>query len=167
MNKLAQAGRPVGAGHRNHAPSPAAADAVRGQARQLDAIFKALARKVLVDDDPASELPLRQLRVCLLLYERPHSMTELSRELGVSQSAITQIADRLESAKMVTRGPVGDDRRVRSLQLTVRARNMLRLREDGRIERVRRIMDSMSAERRAGVLEALEALRDASSATAP
>ena len=136
---------------------------VHAQARQLDAIFKSLARKVLVDDDPAADLPLRQLRVCLLLYDGPHSMTELSRELRVSQSAITQIADRLEAAKMAARGPVGKDRRVRSLKLTDRAQKMLRLREEGRIERMTNILKRMPADVRKAMLASLAALREAAS----
>jgi DNA-binding MarR family transcriptional regulator len=122
---------------------------------------------VLVDDDPASEMPLRQLRVCLLLFDRPHSMSELSRELGVSQSAITQIADRLEAARMVTRGEVGDDRRVRRVQLTPRAQKMMRLREESRIERIADFLRSMTAEHRSDVLAALEALREAANSPEP
>ena len=50
------------------------------------------------DDHLAAELPLAQLRVCGMLYDGPHPMSVLSRELGVSLSAMTQIADRLERA---------------------------------------------------------------------
>ena len=134
---------------------------VHAQALELDSIFKSLARKVLVDDDPAAEMPLGQLRVCLALYEGPRSMTQLSRELGVSQSAITQIADRLQGSGMVTRSPAGEDRRVRSLQLTSRARKILRLREENRIGRVMAILKEMSAATRDDVLTSLSALREA------
>jgi DNA-binding MarR family transcriptional regulator len=135
--------------------------AVHAQALELDSIFKSLARKVLVDDDPAAEMPLGQLRVCLALYEDSRSMTQLSRELGVSQSAITQIADRLQGSGMVTRSPAGDDRRVRSLQLTSRARKILRLREENRIGRVVALLNEMPAEARDNVLTALSALSEA------
>jgi len=137
-------------------PSP-----IEGQARQLDAIFKALARRVLVDDDPASELPLRQFRVIAALLDGPRPMKELSQELGVSQSAITQLADRLEAAGMVRRGPVEEDRRVRSLQLTERAQAMLRRREESRIGRVTAILEKMSADDRSAMLDSLTALRTA------
>lgn len=149
---------------RSALPSVSPEDAVvQAQARELDLIFKSLARKVLVDDDPASELPLRQLRVCLALFDGPRSMTRLSRELGVSQSAITQIADRLQSAGMVTRLLGGPDRRVRSLQLTTRARKMLRLREASRIERIMLILKGMSPAARNDVLASMAALREAAS----
>jgi DNA-binding MarR family transcriptional regulator len=134
---------------------------LRAQARQLDRFFKSLARQVLIDDDPAAELPLKQLRVCIALLERPCSMSHLGQELGVSQSAITQIADRLEAAGMVTRTPAGSDRRVRSLQLTARARKMLRMREESQVERVAMILKRMSAESRGALLASMQALRDA------
>jgi DNA-binding MarR family transcriptional regulator len=135
--------------------------AVRDQARALDATFKALARKVLVDDDPTTELPVRQFRVCATLFDGARSMKELSHELGVSQSAITQIADRLEAAGMVTRGAVGEDRRVRNLELTRRARQMLRDREQRRLERMMEILRLMSAEDREALLASMAALKEA------
>ena len=46
----------------------------------------------------AAELPLAQLRVCGVLCDGPRPMSAVSRELGVSLSAMTQIADRLERA---------------------------------------------------------------------
>jgi DNA-binding MarR family transcriptional regulator len=163
MNQTAEARRLAGARPASPAelsPLPPA-DEVRRQARELDNVFKALARKVLVDDDPASELPLRQFRVCAALFEGACSMKELSQRLGVSQSAITQLADRLEAAGMVTRGPIGDDRRVRNLELTDRARKLMRIREERRIERVMQILARMTAEGREAVLSSMAALKDA------
>jgi DNA-binding MarR family transcriptional regulator len=133
---------------------------VSSQARELDGIFKSLARAVLIDD-PAAELPLRQLRVCIALLEGPRAMSQLSRELGVSQSAITQIADRLEAARMVTRVLAGGDRRVRSLQLTARAKKMLRMREESHLQRVAAILQRMPAESRGALINSMQALRDA------
>src|SRR5690606_25281809 len=117
MNHLAQVRRRASAGSDSHA--------VQAQARAMDVIFKAIGRRILVHDDAALDIPLRQFRVCAALFEGARSMKELSVELGVSQSAITQIADRLEAAGLVTRGAVGEDRRVRNLELTPRARKVL------------------------------------------
>jgi DNA-binding MarR family transcriptional regulator len=164
MNKIAPTGKRAAPARRSPPTGPSFAPqdaAVHEQALRLDSIFKALARYVLVDDDPAAELPLGQFRVCLALFESPRSMTGLSRELGVSQSAITQIADRLQAAGMVNRLPGGDDRRVRSLQLTTRAKNILQLRADRRIARVMEILKSLSADARQSVLAALSALGEA------
>lgn len=138
--------------------TPAASDksaAVQAQARAMDTIFKAVGRRILVHDDAALDIPLRQFRVCAALFEGARSMKELSVELGVSQSAITQIADRLEAAGMVTRGAVGEDRRVRNLELTPLARKLLREREEQRINRVQEILEQLSASDRAVLLESL------------
>lgn len=130
--------------------------AVQAQARAMDTIFKAIGRRILVHDDAALDIPLRQFRICAALFEGARSMKELSVELGVSQSAITQIADRLEAAGLVTRGAVGDDRRVKNLELTPRARKLLREREEQRIDRVREILEQLSPPDREVLLESLD-----------
>src|SRR5262245_9351744 len=63
---------------------------VHDQARELTSLFVSLTRQLLVLDDFVAEMPLRQLRVCMLLYDGSRSMSVLSRELGVSLSAMTQ-----------------------------------------------------------------------------
>ena len=93
------------------------------QAKAIASLMPALMRMLSsFDDDPAAELPLAQLRVCTILSDGPRSMSALSREFGVSLSAMTRIADRLERAGLVTRVARDDDRRVRRLQLTRAAR---------------------------------------------
>lgn len=148
MNHLAQARR-----HASHAS--ANQPAVQAQARAMDNIFKAIGRRILVHDDAALDIPLRQFRVCAALFEASRSMKELSVELGVSQSAITQIADRLEAAGLVTRGAVGEDRRVKNLELTPRARKLLRDREEQRLDRVREILEQLTPSDRRALLESL------------
>jgi len=130
--------------------------AVLAQARAMDTIFKAIGRRILVHDDAALDIPLRQFRICAALFEGARSMKELSVELGVSQSAITQIADRLEAAGLVTRGAVGEDRRVKNLELTPRARKLLREREEQRIDRVREILEQLSLSDREALLESMD-----------
>jgi DNA-binding MarR family transcriptional regulator len=142
-------------------PESLPSETIVAQARALDGMFKGFARCVLIDDDPAAELPLRQLRVCAALYDAPRSMSVLSRELGFSLSAMTQIADRLERAGLVTRALDRPDRRVRRLRLTPRARRMLRLREEARIRRVAFVLQTMPDEAREAALSALDALRRA------
>ena len=78
------------------------------------------------EKDPADNLPLAQLRLCGILSEGPRPMSVLSRELGVSLSALTQIADRLERTRLVKRVVEENDRRVRCLQLTARGEKMTR-----------------------------------------
>ena len=119
----------------------------RTEAHELTDLFLAVARQLLAVDDQAAELPLRQLRVCMLLYEGPRAMSSLSRELGVSQSAMTQIADRLERARLVRRTFEGSDRRIRSLQLTPRGQKIMQLREEAARRTGRRGRRAIAAKR--------------------
>ena len=77
-------------------------------------------------------------------------------------SAITQIADRLERAGLVTRVAKGADRRVRRLELTERGQTMMRLHEQARIQRMSAALEHLSPEQRQEVTAALQALIGAS-----
>jgi DNA-binding MarR family transcriptional regulator len=114
-----------------------------------------------MEGDPAAELPLAQLQVCSLLFETPRAMTVLSRELKVSLSAMTQLADRMERAGLVQRVIGGADRRVRKLQLTPRGEKILRYREEARLEQVMEILRQLSPKKRRQVLSALRMLLSA------
>jgi DNA-binding MarR family transcriptional regulator len=135
---------------------------VDADARAMTSLILSLTRKLFAVDDRAADLPLRQLRVCMLLHEGARTMSALSRELGVSLSAMTQIADRLEKAGIVKRSFEGSDRRVRCLQLTTRGKNMMREREQTRIQRVSAVVETMSEKSRKDVLSAFQVLLDAS-----
>lgn len=137
------------------------------QPRRLSALLVSLAREMFGVDDHVAELPLRQLRVCAILHQGPLSMSALSRELGVSLSAMTQIADRLERARLVKRSFEGTDRRVRCLQLTGRGQRMMRLREDARTHRASQVLRQLSAKEQSEVVRALEVLLHACSAAKP
>jgi len=129
------------------------------QAKAVAALLLGLARHLLAaDHDPAAELPLAQLRVCGILYGGPRRMSALSRELGVSLSAMTQIADRLERARLVRRVAEGTDRRIRCLRLTPRGRRIMRRREEARLRRSVAALAHLSAEAKTEVLAALERL---------
>ena len=129
------------------------------QARAIAALFPSLARQLFTADDAvAAELPLAQLRVCGILYGGPRSMTALGRELNVSLSAMTQIADRLERTRLVKRAAVGTDRRVRCLQLTARGEKFMLNRQTALVERVSTVLAQVPSAARDQVLSALEAL---------
>ncbi len=136
------------------------------QAKTMTELLMSLMRDIFAVDDQAAELPLRQLRVCAMLYEGSRSMSSLSRELGVSLSAMTQIADRLERAGLVKRAFEGTDRRVRCLQLTPRAQRIMRLREDSRVQRASAALERFRRAERENVLTTLHALQIACTATA-
>ena len=115
-------------------------------------------------DDPAVDLPLAELRVCTVLYAGPRPMSSLGRELGVSLSAMTQIADRLERAGLVTRVAKGGDRRVRRLELTPRGEEMMRRHEQARIQRMSAALEHLNSRQRQDVTAALRTLIRASAA---
>jgi DNA-binding MarR family transcriptional regulator len=135
---------------------------VDADARAMTSLILSLTRRLFAVDDRAADLPLRQLRVCMLLHEGARTMSALSRDLSVSLSAMTQIADRLEKAGIVKRSFEGSDRRVRCLQLTTRGQNMMREREQTRIHRVSAVVETMSEKSRKDVLSAFQVLLDAS-----
>ena len=116
------------------------------------------------EKDPADDLPLAQLRLCGILSEGPRPMSALSRALGVSLSALTQIADRLERARLVKRVAEGNDRRVRCLQLTARGEKMMRKRREARVLRTLAVLEHLSAPQREAVRASLEVLVNACSA---
>jgi DNA-binding transcriptional ArsR family regulator len=84
------------------------------QAKVVHAALRGIGRNLLSVDDPAMDLPLRQLKVCMALLHRSCSMTEISREVGLSRSSVTQVSDRLERRGLVERELQSDDRRVRN-----------------------------------------------------
>ena len=129
------------------------------QAEALVASLMAVVRDMLIVDDAASDLPLRQVRVCMILSNGPQSMSSLSRELGVSLSAITQIADRLETAGLVTRVAEGSDRRVRRLQLTPLARKMMLRRHRIKVERAQAALRQMGPQDRKRIMKSLALLQ--------
>jgi DNA-binding MarR family transcriptional regulator len=116
------------------------------------------------DDDPVAELPLAQLRLCNVLARGPRPMSEISREIGTSLSAVTQIADRLERTDLIKRVPRGDDRRVRCLQLTEQGENMMRAHEEMRIGCVSRVLERLTPSERQTVINTFETLVRASDA---
>ncbi len=83
-------------------------------------------------------------------------MSELSRELGVSLSAMTQIADRLERARLVQRITSGEDRRVKLLRLTERGEEIMRKRDVVHTQRVLDVLGKLTPGSREHILAALE-----------
>ena len=96
-------------------------------------------------DDPAVDLPVAQLRVCAVLIDGPHTMGSIARELGISHSATTQIADRLERAGMVERVAGSGDRRCKSLRMTPHGIEWMRSRRESRIMGVMRASSALGS----------------------
>jgi DNA-binding MarR family transcriptional regulator len=166
MKKLAERRNGAAQATRSNGRETAGPAPVSGFDQQSDAsdaadALMSLVRELLYVDDQTSDLPLRQLRVCTLLCDGPRSMSELSRELGVSLSAMTQIADRLEAAELVSRLAHGEDRRVKQLQLTRHGQSAMRARQRIRVKRIERVFTRLSAADRKHVVSALGKLQEA------
>lgn len=133
------------------------------QAIEIASLFPQVQRSLfaLDADDPASELPVAQLRVCAVLRDGPHPMSVLSRELGISMSAMTQIADRMERAGLVERISEEGDRRVKTLQLTESGGEIMRARRERRISQVLHALEHLAPEMREEVIQALHHLLEA------
>jgi DNA-binding MarR family transcriptional regulator len=123
---------------------------------EADGLLMSVVRNLLYVEDRTSDLPLRQLHVCVTLYGGPLSMSQLSRKLGVSMSAMTQIADRLERAGMVARQASDPDRRVRCLILTLRGRRALQAHEKVRQERLAAAFQTLDAASRRKLIAGLK-----------
>lgn len=129
------------------------------QAKAFVGLLHSLLRELTTgSNDPAVELPLAQLRVCGVLRDGPQSISAISRELGVSLPAITQIADRLERAKLVRRVAEDNDRRVRCLRLTAQGENLLQLHDDERIQRATATLKQLTPKAREETAAALAML---------
>ena len=142
---------------------------LNNQVAEIATILPRLMRRLnlLYADDPAMELPMAQMRVCSLLYDGPETMSSLSRELGISLSAITQIADRLERSGRVERVPETEDRRVKILRLTEEGQEMMRSRRERRKRRISEVLGCLAPDSRQAVLDGLQTFLDAAHKTAP
>jgi DNA-binding MarR family transcriptional regulator len=135
------------------------------QARTFVGLLQSLLRELTTgSNDPAVELPLAQLRVCRVLCDGRQSISAISRELGVSLSAVTQIGDRLERAKLVERVADGGDRRVRCLQLTAHGTTLLRLHDEERIRRTAAMLKQLAPEAREESAAVMKMLGEAAAA---
>jgi DNA-binding MarR family transcriptional regulator len=135
----------------------------REDAEAIASLLPALIRRLFaVDDQLAAQLPVAQLRVCGMLYDGgPQRMSALGRAMGVSLSAMTQIADRLERAGLVNRVAEGGDRRIRCLQLTPRGQKVMQRRQQARVERVTALLEQLSPQDRKTAISGLQLLLEA------
>lgn len=129
------------------------------QAHTFATLLPALLRRLSAGAvDPVMELPLAQLRVCGILCDGPQSISALGRELGVSASAMTQIADRMQRAGLVNRVPKQGDRRVRCLRLTSRGKKMMRRHDEARAARMAEVLRQLTPKQRQAAADALQSM---------
>ena len=138
------------------------------QVSQSDAVHAALrtvVRNLLGVDDSMMDLPLRQFKVCLTLYGQSRSMSEISRELKLSPSAVTQVSDRLERRGLIERVFQDEDRRVRKLRLTRKGQQLVRSREQKQLRRITAALDTLTPNELGQVMTGLETLAQSCTST--
>ena len=114
------------------------------------------------EDDPLVELPVGQMRMMRLLAQKTWTPSNLGEELGLSVSAVTQMANRLDSIGYVSRTEDPVDRRVKHLTLTPLGRERMERRQARRINRLEVVLQNMAVERQVEFLRLLEELTEAS-----
>jgi DNA-binding MarR family transcriptional regulator len=141
------------------------------QASKLESTLPGILRQLFWVDPahPLAELPLGQFRLCILLgREGRRTMSQVGDSLGISVSAVTQMADRLERAGLVERvSEVGGDRRARFLQLTARGQTMMQERNAMRVSRASVALRRLTPEQRQSILDALDTLENVSRTLGP
>ena len=96
-------------------------------AEQLEELMPRVMR-VLHHQDPEDALAdfsVPQLRMLRILNGAPHTTSAVGESLGLSVSAITQMANRLEASGLVARTDDESDRRIKMLSLTQRGRDIM------------------------------------------
>ncbi len=139
------------------------------QASRLEHLMPMILRRLFTLGQAGilADMPLGQLRICSFLQNGPRSMSAIADEMGMSTSAVTQIADRMERAGLVERLPVLDDRRSRNLHLTVHANRLMEARRESRTLRAREALALMPQDIRADMVTGLEQLLQATLRTSP
>jgi DNA-binding MarR family transcriptional regulator len=72
------------------------------------------------------------------------SHSAMSDELGISVSAVTQVANRLESMGLVSRVESATDRRVKLLKLTSYGEQCMEERQEQRVQRASAVLGTMT-----------------------
>jgi DNA-binding MarR family transcriptional regulator len=125
------------------------------------ALFRVM-RALVFNRTPRPEmdsLPLAQLRLFWAVSHCPEAtMTDLSERLGVSQSTVTQLADRLVNRGMIVRQDDANDRRIVRLRLSEAGQKLLEQDKQEDRRRIQRVWDALSEPERAAVMQGLETL---------
>lgn len=105
------------------------------------------------------ELTMAQLKTLFAVAHRgPLTVNALAELLGVTQSTVSHLVDRLESAHMVERVPDAEDRRRTLVQLAPAGAEMLRTLQQGQHEHLRSIFERLELGDLAALVRGLSAL---------
>lgn len=135
-------------------------DSALDRAIKLEALVPLLTRSIFQHDEDSQwiELPVGQIRVMRLLYAGPSTPSELSAQLSLSVSAVTQVANRLEALGLIERSEDAGDRRVRHLRLSARGYALMHRRRTGRVRRAQLALSSLDEQTQQQIIDSLEKL---------
>lgn len=125
------------------------------------ALFRVM-RALVFDDRPVPELdalPLAQLRLLMSVYYGPDStMKDFSERLNVSQSTVTQLAERLVKRGLVVRRMDSTDRRVIRLHTSAQGQDLVGQADSIRKATLRKVWSALTPSDRNEVEQALALL---------
>ena len=128
----------------------------------LNHAFWRVMRVILSNDAPIPELdalPMAQLRLIWAVFHSSNgTMKDFSDRLGVSQSTITQLAEKLVRRDLVERHADTQDRRVVRLQVSPVGQRLLGLANARSSKRMREFWEEMAPQDRPKVIQGLEIL---------
>ncbi len=131
------------------------------------ALFRVM-RATVFHDAPVPEmdaLPLAQLRLLMTLHRlRDAPMKDFSEEMQVSQSTVTQLADKLTRRGLAERHADPDDRRIARLRLTPAAQSLMDAADRGRRETLDAICAALPAGRQSEIEASLMTLAETAEA---
>jgi len=130
---------------------------LRSDAERVEALIPKAMRALYRQDptDPLLEFSVAQLRLLRSLRDGPCTASSLGEDLGLSVSAITQMANRLEASGLVVRTDDVADRRIKHLSLTERGLQLLADRRSRRIDQAQEVLSRLTVEQRAQLISAL------------
>ena len=127
------------------------------------ALFRVM-RALVFDDRPVPELdalPLGQLRLLMSVYYGPNStMKDFSERLNVSQSTVTQLAERLVKRGLVVRLMDASDRRVIRLHTSAHGQDLVGQADATRKATLRKVWHALAPSEQILMEQALALLGD-------
>ena len=131
---------------------------LRSDAERVEALMPQAMRALYRQDptDPLLDFSVAQLRLLRSLREGPCTASSLGEDLGLSVSAITQMANRLEASGLVGRTDDVADRRTKHLSLTERGQRLLAERRSRRIDQAQQVLARLTVAQRRQLIDALD-----------
>ena len=127
-------------------------------------VFFRVMRAMMFEDEPIAELdalPLSQMRLFWTIRHQPDAtMKDLSERLHVSQSTVTQLAERLVKRGLAERIADPTDRRVVRLRLSKTGLEVSGVAEAQSNARHRAIWERLDSSERKSVMQGLETLAE-------